>query len=102
MVGSRAARSNTLRALDELEPDGASDREPPVSRQLVTVFSDQCAVCGEPGRVPLAVDRCRRTGRVRGLLCRRCHAAVECLDADPLKAERLADYLRQEPREEAH
>lgn len=96
------ALTNTLRELDEIEPAGAGEPEPPGGSELVTVYSDHCAICGERGRLPLAVDRCRQTGEVRGLLCRRCHAAVEYLDGDLLKAQRLADYLRQGLREEAH
>jgi hypothetical protein len=95
------ALTNALREMDEIEPESSNGTDPPGNyKELVTVYHEICSICGEKPREPLAVDRCHRTGRVRGLLCRRCHAAVEFLDADPYRAQKLADYLKDSPREE--
>lgn len=42
-----------------------------------------CAICTRPPGDPLVVDRARVTGVVRGLLCRRCKAAITCFNEDP-------------------
>jgi hypothetical protein len=47
-----------------------------------------CAICKHSPSEPLVVDRARVDGKVRGLLCRRCKAAITCFNEDP-------DLLRQ-------
>ncbi len=96
------ALTDALREVDEIEPEPSNGCDPPGNhKELVTVYHELCAVCGEKPREPLAVDRCYRTGRVRGLLCRRCYAAIELLDADPQRALKLAEYLKDDsPKEE--
>jgi hypothetical protein len=43
-----------------------------------------CAICGRlPDKTALHVDHCHETGRVRGLLCFRCNAAIGHLREDP-------------------
>lgn len=61
-----------------------------------------CAGCqqpeidhGNPKR--LSVDHDARTGRIRGLLCRRCNTALGLLADDPARLRRLADYLKEHP-----
>lgn len=53
-----------------------------------------CAICSkaEPER-RLAVDHCHRTGKVRGLLCRKCNMAVGLLGEDPDVLTRARSYL---------
>jgi hypothetical protein len=62
-------REDKLRANYGLTP-GDYDR-------LLALQGGRCASCGKtPGEVGaafLAVDHCHRTGRVRGLLCKRCN-----------------------------
>ena len=41
----------------------------------------------------LAVDHNHETGQVRGLLCLRCNRALGLLQDDPVKLERLREYL---------
>jgi hypothetical protein len=62
----------------------------------------RCAACGEiPSQgkrshfaeVPLVVDHCHRTGRVRGLLCSFCNSALGYLHEDPSKILGLLAYL---------
>ncbi len=54
----------------------------------------RCAACLDEMR-PAYVDHDHDTGQVRGLLCARCNTAEGCLVGSPLRAERLAAYLRR-------
>ena len=62
-----------------------------------------CAVCqqverglNQYGPLPLAVDHCHETGRIRGLLCMLCNRAAGFLRHDPARIRALADYLENE------
>jgi len=61
-----------------------------------------CAICGSAettndprtGKVRrLAVDHDKKTGCVRGLLCRRCNTAIGLLDHDSNRLNRAVEYL---------
>jgi hypothetical protein len=51
-----------------------------------------CGICKQPPAEPLVVDRSRATGRVRGLLCRRCKAGLVCFEEDPRLLMRASAY----------
>lgn len=51
-----------------------------------------CAICDS--KVPLAVDHCHATGKIRGLLCRSCNTALGMLKENPYIFERAADYVK--------
>lgn len=61
----------------------------------------RCAVCKEPetieyapGKISrLCVDHDHDTGRIRGLLCKRCNRAIGLLRDDPSRLRTAADYL---------
>ena len=57
-----------------------------------------CAICERPCRdtngKELAIDHDHATQRFRGLLCRRCNAALGMFDDDPERLSRAARYLR--------
>jgi hypothetical protein len=59
----------------------------------------RCAACGDEmptsGRRGVCVDHDHDTGEVRGLLCAHCNLAEGYLRGSPLRAERLAAYLRK-------
>lgn len=55
-----------------------------------------CAICGKnAGEKRLAVDHCHDTGRVRGLLCNNCNAALGMMGDDPELLRLAADYLEK-------
>lgn len=60
-----------------------------------------CAICGEDppahrdGRAKLAVDHCHKTGKVRGLLCAWCNAALGYLKEDLARVAAVTKYLRK-------
>ena len=61
-----------------------------------------CAICRQPesrkgrgGRsLPLAVDHCHKTNRVRGLLCGSCNTAIHKIEIDDEWINKVAVYLR--------
>ncbi len=53
-----------------------------------------CAICRKkPERRLLCVDHCHKTGKVRGLLCSQCNAALGSFEDDPNITQAAADYL---------
>lgn len=56
-----------------------------------------CAICGETERVHtrLCIDHDHVTGRVRGLVCSRCNVAMGLLDDSSIKAQEMANYLKE-------
>jgi Autographiviridae endonuclease VII len=60
-----------------------------------------CRVCKTKPARPLFVDHCHASGRVRGLLCHPCNAALGFMRDDPVIAAAAAEYLREAKREEA-
>jgi hypothetical protein len=55
----------------------------------------QCKICQCKLDDP-CVDHCHTTGKVRGLLCRKCNAAIGSLGDCPERLETAAKYLRGE------
>jgi hypothetical protein len=54
-----------------------------------------CAICGKhPVTIRLAVDHDHQTGRVRGLLCRRCNRALGLWEADEARMLALIAYVK--------
>lgn len=61
---------------------------------------NRCAVCGgqcwmRNKRIPLYVDHCHKSGKVRGLLCKECNTALGMLQDDWRIAERATAYLKR-------
>ena len=53
-----------------------------------------CAICRkEPRRRLLCIDHCHKTGKVRGLLCTPCNAALGAFADDPKRTQAATDYL---------
>lgn len=73
--------------------------------QMLSEQQELCAACGQPekGRSTrntsktsaLSVDHCHTTGKVRGLLCRKCNMALGLLDEDQGKILALAEYIKR-------
>lgn len=59
---------------------------------------DCCAICKVPSlslSQRLAVDHCHATGKVRGLLCKACNAALGLLKDSPEVLETAFKYLKE-------
>ena len=59
-----------------------------------------CAICKDPERriesgivTRLCVDHDHKTGKVRGLLCRRCNSAIGLVNDDIVMLSRCIEYL---------
>lgn len=52
--------------------------------------NDACAICAMVPSETLSVDHCHSTGAIRGLLCRRCNAALGLFRDSPANAEAAA------------
>lgn len=64
---------------------------------MLIAQSGRCKVCGDPmdALYEPCVDHDHKTGKVRGLLCGPCNRAVGLLKDDPIRAENVAQYLRE-------
>jgi len=65
--------------------------------QMLTEQNNQCAVCGttEPGgkHGKFVVDHCHDTGKVRGLLCKRCNIALGEVGDNIQTLQAMIEYL---------
>ncbi len=52
-----------------------------------------CALCLK--KLPLTVDHCHKTGRVRGLLCGNCNRGIGCLKENLATLKRAINYLQK-------
>ena len=59
-----------------------------------------CRICKTKPARPLFVDHCHASGKVRGLLCHPCNAALGFMRDDPVIAAAATEYLRDAKREE--
>lgn len=92
------------RAIRAAEPELLSKREK-ASRhglsiaelELLVSTAKICPICKEAAT---SIDRCPHTGRVRGVLCRRCKLLVGYLE-DPLR-DRAEAYLKRARRANAN
>lgn len=67
-------------------------------KEMLTKQDNLCAICrkvsvGCRKGSDLCIDHCHTTGRVRGLVCKRCNVVIGKIYDDPLIAQRLVEYL---------
>lgn len=63
-------------------------------KTLLEKQNNLCAICFTPPKgTRLSVDHCHKTKRVRGLLCRKCNAAIGLLNEDKGNIQRAMQYL---------
>lgn len=59
---------------------------------MLTDADGECSICEYP-MTPPGVDHDHETGKVRGLICRKCNTGLGMFRDDPLILERAANYL---------
>lgn len=64
---------------------------PPLLRRLTRQQQNRCLICLQP--VPLQVDHCHQTQRIRGLLCMQCNLALGLFEDDLSRLHRAIRYL---------
>lgn len=71
---------------------------------MLEAVGNACQLCGDDDRTTrLCVDHCHVTGKVRGVLCRKCNKGIGALGDTAEAVQRAADYLRAaEGTEGAH
>lgn len=57
-------------------------------------LDESCKICHKTG-IPLKVDHCHKTGKIRGLLCQKCNSAIGMLDDSPGLCWGAAGYLNR-------
>jgi hypothetical protein len=77
--------------------------EPELVPALLELQQHRCAICLKdlsqaPGR-DVCADHAHGSGRMRGMLCRRCNAGLGHFKDDPLRLRLAVEYLRSPPRE---
>lgn len=67
---------------------------PETFAEMLTSQGGKCAICRQPPKeFNLHVDHCHSTGRVRGLLCKRCNQHIGAFEDSPALLRRAAEYL---------
>lgn len=92
------ARRNRERATHIQQKQYGIALTPEEYADLLTKQASVCAICGKPPRYKrLAVDHCRTTGKVRGLLCTGCSIGVGWFERFQIESEfdKLSKYLLQ-------
>lgn len=68
----------------------------PEQHKLLTIKQlGLCALCGVKQKEKLCIDHNHVTGKVRGLLCRKCNFALGLVNDDILVLQKMIKYLRQ-------
>jgi hypothetical protein len=63
---------------------------------LIASQNGRCAICLQgPTGQRLSIDHCHASGKVRGLLCTNCNAALGMLGDDPARLARAMTYLQR-------
>ena len=64
--------------------------------ELVQLQNNLCAICGRPPESRnLHVDHCHKTGKIRGLLCRRCNRGIGILRDSTEIMTKAISYLEK-------
>jgi Recombination endonuclease VII len=61
--------------------------------RMLTVQNGACAICKQKSHEKLCVDHCHVTGKVRGLLCRKCNSGLGFYDDDSNRLREAGTYV---------
>jgi hypothetical protein len=81
----KTRRKDTLKYYYGISPDDYD--------RLFAQQRGACAICRERPAKTLCIDHCHATGKVRGLLCRRCNLGLGHLDDSPTLVSAALAYL---------
>lgn len=62
-----------------------------ITKEQYDNFSRVCQICGETDN--LVIDHSHQSGRIRGILCKRCNSGLGFFKDNPLLLERASDYI---------
>ena len=62
-------------------------------REMEANQDGRCFICGERPEKSLLVDHCHESGKVRGLLCRKCNSGIGMLKDSPKLLRIALEYL---------
>lgn len=64
-------------------------------QDMLAAQNGRCKLClCLPGKIRLDVDHDHETGRVRGIVCRRCNGMLGVIDSKRIPLSRIEDYYR--------
>lgn len=82
------ANSNNMKSAKRKHLYGLSEQE---YQNMLLAQDNKCAACHDATK--LVVDHCHTTGKIRGLLCRKCNTALGQLDDSKDKVVSLLEYI---------
>lgn len=62
---------------------------------MVDKQNNVCAICKQNPEQYLAIDHCHDTGKIRGLLCRKCNSAIGLFNEDVDRLTSALEYIRK-------
>ena len=63
-------------------------------KEMLEYQDGLCAICETKTKYRLCVDHCHTTGRIRGLLCRRCNSALGMLGDNEEGLRKAFEYVK--------
>lgn len=62
---------------------------------LLKLQNNKCKICNKEDVKILSVDHCHKTGKIRGLLCRKCNSAIGLFYENIINLQNAINYLQE-------